>query len=342
MKVILIDPAYKVFNNDKIFDGQMYQDYTMAEPFIRLKKHCIKNSIEISTIDRLEYYLNNDADIKIWSFGNLDSIYKYENNDKIDLSILMLVEPPLISPKIYFNLKKLEKKFHKIFIYNDSFISNIDKFSKFYFFQPAINENELARILESKSRLRRYALIGSNLRPIKSKYQELYSKRIDVMIDLDKFKLLDLYGRGWSSLIGRNYINLRYLFNYFKIQSFYRGPCKSKTDTLNNYEFSIVFENMIMDGYVTEKIFDSMRSGSIPIYLGAPDIEKHVPKNCFVDYRDFKNVYELNDYCMSLSNNQLMTFRNNIFNFFQSEFSLYQDSLINACDGLIDNWNSNT
>jgi hypothetical protein len=338
MRVILIDPAYNVFKNGKIFDGRMYQDPLMAEPFIRLQKHCFDNGIEISTIDQMETYRNIGANIKIWSFGNPDSIRSYENINDIDLSILMVVEPPLIIPKIYEDLKNLEKKFKKIYLYNNSFLSNTSKFSKFYFFQPVLKKSELTNLVESHSRIRRYAVIASNLRPIKSKYQELYSKRIDVMIDLDKDGLVDLYGRGWNSIIGRNYFHGNYLINYFKIQKFYKGHCISKIDTLINYDFSIVFENMIMDGYVTEKIFDAMRAGSIPIYLGAPDIEKLIPKNCYIDFRDFKSVFELNQYCMSLSAAELDAYRLNIFNFLQNGFVIYRDSLINACNDLIDNW----
>jgi len=46
---------------------------------------------------------------------------------------------------------------------------------------------------------------------------------------------------------------------------------------------------------VTEKIFDPMLARSVPVYLGAPDIEEFVPANCFVnirDYADFETLWE--------------------------------------------------
>ena len=43
------------------------------------------------------------------------------------------------------------------------------------------------------------------------------------------------------------------------------------------------------EGYVTEKIFDILQAGSVPIYWGAPNIETYVNPNAFIDRRDFKN-----------------------------------------------------
>jgi hypothetical protein len=42
-------------------------------------------------------------------------------------------------------------------------------------------------------------------------------------------------------------------------------------------------------GYVSEKIFDAMRSACVPVYLGAPDVARDVPPDCFVDRRAFRS-----------------------------------------------------
>jgi hypothetical protein len=44
-----------------------------------------------------------------------------------------------------------------------------------------------------------------------------------------------------------------------------------------------------MDGYITEKIFDCLYAGTIPLYLGAPDILKYVPADVFVDCRKYSS-----------------------------------------------------
>eukprot|EP00614_Pseudopedinella_elastica_P011199 CAMPEP_0172605350 /NCGR_PEP_ID=MMETSP1068-20121228/25591_1 /TAXON_ID=35684 /ORGANISM="Pseudopedinella elastica, Strain CCMP716" /LENGTH=418 /DNA_ID=CAMNT_0013407727 /DNA_START=310 /DNA_END=1566 /DNA_ORIENTATION=+ len=49
------------------------------------------------------------------------------------------------------------------------------------------------------------------------------------------------------------------------------------------YRFVICFENSRIGGYVTEKIVSAFLAGSIPIYLGAPDIEAHFNPASFVN-----------------------------------------------------------
>jgi len=64
-----------------------------------------------------------------------------------------------------------------------------------------------------------------------------------------------------------------------------------------NYKFVIVFENTLETNYVTEGFFDTLLTGSVPIYLGAPNIEDFTPgDNCFVDVRQFENPQSLADF----------------------------------------------
>jgi hypothetical protein len=52
----------------------------------------------------------------------------------------------------------------------------------------------------------------------------------------------------------------------------------------NQYKFIICFENSKTAGYVTEKIFNVMMAGSIPIYDGAPNIEQYVPRGSYIHF----------------------------------------------------------
>ncbi len=72
--------------------------------------------------------------------------------------------------------------------------------------------------------------------------------------------------------------------------------------TLSKYRFRICFENTTnVAGYISEKIFNSFAAGCVPIYWGATNIEKYIPKTCFVDYRDFKNNEELYKFLSTMS-----------------------------------------
>ena len=65
-------------------------------------------------------------------------------------------------------------------------------------------------------------------------------------------------------------------------------------ETYLKYDFSIVFENSNNEyGGISEKIWDAIATGSIPVYYGAPNIEAYIPKKCFIDYRDFETLDDL-------------------------------------------------
>ena len=52
----------------------------------------------------------------------------------------------------------------------------------------------------------------------------------------------------------------------------------------NQYKFVMAFENSHSDGYITEKIFNVFLSKSIPIYDGAPDINKYINPKSYIKY----------------------------------------------------------
>jgi len=70
-----------------------------------------------------------------------------------------------------------------------------------------------------------------------------------------------------------------------------------KLTIYRDYKFIISFENVIDADYVTEKFFDPLLAGAVPIYMGAPNIEDFAPgDNCFVDVRQFENPLSLADF----------------------------------------------
>lgn len=55
----------------------------------------------------------------------------------------------------------------------------------------------------------------------------------------------------------------------------YKGSPENKADCLLPYEYSVAIENGRWDGYISEKFFDCLLCNTIPIYLGAPDIDSY-------------------------------------------------------------------
>jgi hypothetical protein len=69
---------------------------------------------------------------------------------------------------------------------------------------------------------------------------------------------------------------------------------ESKINECKNYKFVIAFENSIDTDYVTEKFYEPLIAGSVPVYFGAPNIEEFAPgDHCFVDVRQFDSPKSL-------------------------------------------------
>lgn len=81
----------------------------------------------------------------------------------------------------------------------------------------------------------------------------------------------------------------------------YRGTVKSKTKTFQKYKFALCFENTSdIPDYVTEKVFDCICSGIVPIYAGAPNIRDFLPEDSFIDYFSFSSLDELKQYLIDM------------------------------------------
>lgn len=124
---------------------------------------------------------------------------------------------------------------------------------------------------------------------------ELYSARVEVIRHMEAHhpQSFDHYGFGW----GADYPS-------------WRGTADSKFDLYPSYRFGLCFENMhSVRGYVTEKIFDCLQAGTVPVYWGAPDITVDVPAETFIDRRDFTSTADMVDCLLSIDEAQWTAIR---------------------------------
>lgn len=63
-----------------------------------------------------------------------------------------------------------------------------------------------------------------------------------------------------------------------------------KRSFLKDYKFTIAFENETFPGYQTEKLYDAMLAGSLPIYFGDPNIDLVFNTKSFVHARDYLQI----------------------------------------------------
>ena len=139
---------------------------------------------------------------------------------------------------------------------------------------------------------------------------ECYSLRRKTLTGLAKAGIdVDLYGRGWAGCQDET------------LRGLWRGPTDSKYAVQSNYRFTLCIQNAKdYPGDVCEKIFDAFKTGSIPIYHGAPNIADHVPADCFVDLRAFSAPDELAAFITAFSEDEYQSMRQAANRFMQSGF----------------------
>jgi hypothetical protein len=76
---------------------------------------------------------------------------------------------------------------------------------------------------------------------------------------------------------------------------------QTKLETIAGYKFTLAFENAVAGDYVTEKLYDPLLAGSVPVYLGAPNVGRLVPApDCYIDVTDFGGPRELAEHLLAL------------------------------------------
>ena len=96
-------------------------------------------------------------------------------------------------------------------------------------------------------------------------------ERVKFFKKLSKYKKVDSYGKVQNNM-GDQIFGKRWSTN---------------VDLYKNYKFVICFENNFAKRYICEKLHNTMFSGAIPIYRGAPDIGDYFNTKSFINYDDY-------------------------------------------------------
>lgn len=56
-------------------------------------------------------------------------------------------------------------------------------------------------------------------------------------------------------------------------------------ELISQYKFMIAFENANLTDFVTEKLALAFKAGTIPVYMGAPNVEEWLPgESSIIEY----------------------------------------------------------
>ncbi|MBW8041939.1 MAG: hypothetical protein FVQ85_18330 [Planctomycetes bacterium] len=336
---LYIDPPTHHFLNDRLFNIELCSlngDQILA-PWVFLHKFFTSRGISVHTADFLTTSSTDEINIYI-SVGNINNYKKVAKLSNVIISAFFAMECPVVEPTFYRKMPHVSRHFKRIYSWSDSkslepFIGEPLRLESFCW--PQSFEKVHDAIWSKKDR-KFLVMINANKLPC-IYWQELYTERLRAIEFFSRTGEIDLYGVGWdgpSYKLGKTIIpaTIRRITRYLEHQwdkvipdpllaaarRVYCGPAVSKSETLGNYTFALCFENMILKGWITEKIFDCFFAGTIPIYWGSPDIEEHVPSECFIDMRRFKNYEELRSYLKSLSEKDIRQYKENVREYLKS------------------------
>jgi Glycosyltransferase family 10 (fucosyltransferase) C-term len=127
---------------------------------------------------------------------------------------------------------------------------------------------------------------------------DLYEERRAVAREAERYipDFLDVFGPGWNG----EQISWCPLYPAPRYRAWQANAKIPKHELSAEYRFVMAYENFRGHrGYISEKIFDALQAGSVPVYLGEERIAEFVPREAFVDARNFRTPRELLAYLQS-------------------------------------------
>lgn len=293
---LVVSPPYlggEIFNRQ---NTRLNRDDCLAF-FHELQEAFAKAGVSLSTQDlhrpdQCEFVIYNEMP-KVLPVGEL-----------IQKSYLLLFESELIRPDNW--VLESHRAFSKVFTWHDDYVDN-----KKYFKMNFTHAGQ-AEFLKFGQKTQFCTLIAGD--KVVQHPLELYSERRKAIRWFERWhpEQFAFFGVGWDEYTFKGPKMLRAL-NRLKVLRralaekwpSYRGRVDSKLSTLRKYKFAISYENARdIPGYITEKIFDCFASGCVPVYWGAPNIAHYVPKECFIDKREFKTYEDLYAYLEAMTESE--------------------------------------
>ena len=81
---------------------------------------------------------------------------------------------------------------------------------------------------------------------------------------------------------------------------------QDKKKVMQQYLFHLSFENGITQDYITEKLWGALAAGTVPVFLGSPNIKEHVPHGSVINTLDFETPEALGKYLTKVAANQTL------------------------------------
>ena len=328
---LFIDPFSRHFLEDRLFgsDAAVYGGDDILGPWTYLRRSLEQRGVSVHTADRLLQGEHLGEHNVYMSFGIQENCRKIARMPEVVSSALFVFEGPIVQPSLYRNLEWAKDYFKRVYSFSDEealapFLRGPVELRHFALPSPVETIDEEAWARTDRGFL---VMINGNRLP-RVFVDELYTERLRALAFFGERGEIDLYGIGWDVVPYRPYppwvpataqrIHRSLIAASHRVRPdplleaarrVYRGATDDKGETLSRYRFAVCYENQILKGWITEKIFDCFRAGTVPVYWGATDIEDYVPADSFIDFRRFDGYPALREFLHSLSDDEVEAYR---------------------------------
>jgi hypothetical protein len=180
---------------------------------------------------------------------------------KSKFKIAWCLESPAVKPHIHNNLHLVSNKFDYFLTYREDLIqTNPQKFLPNSPGGTYISDKDINMYQDEKTKKCSSILSGKKTYP----GQILRHQIQNTSTGIDFF--------GWGSP---------------------NGFIENKLVALKNYMFHLTIENIKAPHYFTEKLIDCLLTGCVPIYYGAPNIEKYFNTKGFIIFNSYEDLLNL-------------------------------------------------
>jgi hypothetical protein len=213
-----------------------------------------------SVAGRDSLYIEWDRTLKNKNNPTFYSHNRMFNNITESDSYGLLFESKSIVPFIYKNVKDIVNKFERVFTHDSELLKNFDN----CFWIPGggvwIGGTYGGGTIEIKKKDNLCSLVSSS-----KKMCELHNLRLSIAKDLTNSQVTVFGLEKWTPI----------------------------NETLDSFMFSIVIENYQDEMYFTEKILNCFATGTIPIYLGARNINEKFNGDGIIQFNSMEELYSI-------------------------------------------------
>jgi hypothetical protein len=315
---VLHKPDFLDFINNKIFsDLPVSGIKNYGYMFAAMRRQLAQHNIDLATQD-----INPPEDSKIIISVDEVAFFQTYQRQPGQQVYLMLNEPATYFPEVW--KKENHQVFDRIFTY-DYNLADSKKYIHHYFAIDLEDYPPFQNVSEVEFNQRKLLVLMAGMfqltKPVAGSDSLLYT-RYQTLLWFGKHlpQQFDFYSRG----IGGNFHNFKGLGILQRvlprqlttrlanmvasrrrrvIDALNNGPVPplEKLTVIRSYRFVVCYENTRLPGYISEKIFDCLFAGCVPIYLGEPNIQNFVPPACFINRQAFATDAELAKFLLAMS-----------------------------------------